>query len=578
MSLFRSNTANLTSWTTPFASRLSVHPDAPTNLVHRPSVAADPTRGGRYAAVWWIDDATLVAPDMVRFDAEWRRDPGYANTEVGFPIALVGGQTPPAIAEVDGDPWKEIVFGTTDGNVHVVNHDGSTYGNWPVDIGDIPLDAPVAVGNLGGGTGTVVVSGNMTGQVYAMDWKGNPLPGWPVDLGTGAPVYVSIGALGPPYWRYVVAVSATKMAIYNHLGVNVAPPWTNIPFGNYTRPAAIGDVDNDGTVDIVSLAGPNIYYHNLAQTSYSGQQFAGETFSDAPTLADLDDDGDLEIAAPTASGKMYLIDRLTGSIAPWPITISPGVPLTSASMAQILGTTAPELVFAERNGNVHIRYATGVEQSGFPKDVSTGSIYMPPMLSPVSITGSNVNIGTQEGVGYSYRNISGLVTPGWPRNLPGPVEETFASGDIDNDGRTEIVVLGINFLTVFDVGIAPQSDPTRHWPMYGYDAQRRGCLACDETATAVGDVPARGAQLTLDASPNPFNPSTHIEYEVPEEGPVSIIIYDVAVRRIATLLDGERRAAGRYSLQYNATTSSGVYFLKLTSGGESTVRKIVLLK
>jgi hypothetical protein len=168
--------------------------------------------------------------------------------------------------------------------------------------------------------------------------------------------------------------------------------------------------------------------------------------------------------------------------------------------------------------------------------------------------------------------------PGWPRNLPGPVEETFASGDIDLDGRNEIVVLGVNYLTVFDVGVAPASNPRAHWPMYGYDAQRTGCLACEEILTGVDDTPKPQLTTNLAAHPNPFNPSTTIEYDVARAGKVSLEIFDVAGRRVATLIDGENRPVGRYSLTYHATGASGVYFARLRTAGGEVTRKIVLLK
>lgn len=575
----RSTTTDLETWTPSYESALSILPDIPTNQVHRPGLASDPSRGGRLAAVWWSFDYDDEANNMVRFDAEWRRDPGYANTEVGFPVDIAGGgQTPPAVAQVDLDAQLEIVFATRSGDVHVVNHDGSAVPGWPVNIGVVPFDGPVAVGDLVGNGNPTIVAANQAGVVHAFDRNGTPLPGWPVDLGTGASAYVSIGALGPPHPRYVVAVSGTQMHVLNYLGVNVAPAWSNIPVGVYTRPAAIGDMENDGITEIVSVAGPNLYNHWLNDSVFKTNHVAGEVFSDAPTLADIDLDGDLEVAIPTESGKMYLFETLDDLYPGWPITVSPGVSLTSAAMAQILGTWEAELVFAESDGDVHIRYHTGVEQSGFPKDASTSVVYMPPMLSPVSISGSNINIGTTESVGHSYRNTSSNVTPGWPRNLPGQVEETFAAGDIDNDGHNEIVVLGLDFLTVFDVGVAPIADPRGHWPMYGYDEQRTGCLACIETLTAIGDTPTAAGSLTLDVSPNPFNPATLVEYEIVNDGPVSLFVYDVSGTRVATLLDNEHRAAGRHSLRYQAATASGVYFMKLVSGGQSTVRKLVLLK
>jgi tetratricopeptide (TPR) repeat protein len=68
--------------------------------------------------------------------------------------------------------------------------------------------------------------------------------------------------------------------------------------------------------------------------------------------------------------------------------------------------------------------------------------------------------------------------------------------------------------------------------------------------------------------PNPFNPSTQISYSLLETGKVSLVIYDVLGREIATLADGYQQA-GRYTVTWNSTqnsgipVSSGVYFARL---------------
>jgi hypothetical protein len=579
VSIGRSTVASPSIWTLPQSCSRNAWTGTPA-FPRIEGLTVDPAFGDRWAILWVHATST---EHILRFDAEWRRDPGYPNTEAGFPIAVTGGgQTPPAVAEVDGDAEKEIVFGTISGDIHVVNHDGTEAPGWPVNIGGMPFDAPVAVGDLAGNGEVAVVAGGTNGVVHAFDPDGNPLAGWPVDLGTGTSVYVSIGALGPPSTRYVVALSAKKVAIINPWGDNVAPAWNppEIPFGTYTRPAAIGDVDNDGVTEIVSLAGPNLYYHQLNDPNYIGDQFPGETFSDAPTLADIDEDDDLEVAMPTASGKIYIHNLGDPPFPGWPVTVSPGVPLTSVAMAQFLGPNEADLVFGDANGNVYLYWFDGVLQAGYPKVSGSTVFYMPPVVTPVSGPVSGIAVGTTAagtGTSQSWSNI-GLVPVGWPKNLAGPVEETFACDDIDNDGRNEIVVLGVSFLTVLDVGTSPASNMRNHWPMYGYDAQRTGCLACEEILVGVGDTPPAARTNAIEAHPNPFNPTTTIEYDVARGGKVSLEIFDVSGRRVATLVDNEPRDVGRYSLPYRAAGASGVYFARLRTADGDVTAKIVLLK
>lgn len=81
--------------------------------------------------------------------------------------------------------------------------------------------------------------------------------------------------------------------------------------------------------------------------------------------------------------------------------------------------------------------------------------------------------------------------------------------------------------------------------------------------------------------PNPFNPSTTLNYSLPEESMLKVEIFDVVGQRLTTLAD-EKRKAGAYSLLWNADKyPSGIYFCRFRAEGtrhfEKTV-KMVLLK
>lgn len=78
--------------------------------------------------------------------------------------------------------------------------------------------------------------------------------------------------------------------------------------------------------------------------------------------------------------------------------------------------------------------------------------------------------------------------------------------------------------------------------------------------------------------PNPFNPNTTIEYELKEYALVNLKVYDLLGNEIAALIN-EEKYAGRYSTKFDAQgLSSGVYFYKLTIGGNTQVRKMLLLR
>jgi photosystem II stability/assembly factor-like uncharacterized protein len=78
--------------------------------------------------------------------------------------------------------------------------------------------------------------------------------------------------------------------------------------------------------------------------------------------------------------------------------------------------------------------------------------------------------------------------------------------------------------------------------------------------------------------PNPFNPSTKIEYSVPANELVTIKVFDIMGREISALVN-EYKNAGSYSVSFNGNNlSSGIYFLKMKAGSFEQTRTMNLIK
>lgn len=91
-------------------------------------------------------------------------------------------------------------------------------------------------------------------------------------------------------------------------------------------------------------------------------------------------------------------------------------------------------------------------------------------------------------------------------------------------------------------------------------------------------VTAPASYLLEQNFPNPFNPSTHIKYDLPEDVHVRLIVYDLLGREVATLVNRGQKA-GWYDVQLDATQlSSGIYFFKLEAGSFAGLKRMVLLK
>lgn len=78
--------------------------------------------------------------------------------------------------------------------------------------------------------------------------------------------------------------------------------------------------------------------------------------------------------------------------------------------------------------------------------------------------------------------------------------------------------------------------------------------------------------------PNPFNPSTKIRYELPQSEKVTLKVYDIIGKEIATLVNKEK-PAGSYEVNFNANKlASGIYYYTLTAGNFTQSKKMILMK
>jgi hypothetical protein len=106
-------------------------------------------------------------------------------------------------------------------------------------------------------------------------------------------------------------------------------------------------------------------------------------------------------------------------------------------------------------------------------------------------------------------------------------------------------------------------------------------IASFKVSDLTGSVTEESSQLpgtfTLYQNfPNPFNPSTTIRYELPRDSRVSLKIFDVLGREVATLVNEEQKT-GFKSVVWDATGFvSGVYFCRLQAGGYTSTKKLLL--
>ena len=74
--------------------------------------------------------------------------------------------------------------------------------------------------------------------------------------------------------------------------------------------------------------------------------------------------------------------------------------------------------------------------------------------------------------------------------------------------------------------------------------------------------------------PNPFNPKTKINYDIPKNSFVKLIVYDILGREVIRLVNNEYKQPGRYTVDFNGTNfASGVYFYRIEAGRLRNVKE-----
>lgn len=119
------------------------------------------------------------------------------------------------------------------------------------------------------------------------------------------------------------------------------------------------------------------------------------------------------------------------------------------------------------------------------------------------------------------------------------------------------------------------TEPSSSWNVYFAKA------SFDNIITSVEEkkIPILPAGFVLHQNyPNPFNPSTVIRYSLPVNGLVTLKVYDILGKEVATLVN-ETKEAGSYEVRFDASClASGIYLYKLQAGHFSVVKKLVLMK
>ncbi|HLF14426.1 MAG TPA: FG-GAP-like repeat-containing protein [Bacteroidota bacterium] len=319
-------------------------------------LAGSVSGGGRLAAAELHDaDGDLLADSLF---------------EITLPHAVT---TAPVIAD------SFIAVGTTKGFVYIIDRDGRNlreFHIFPDDSSDVVSlallgnDGGLLAGSAGGEMGSVLAPACIV-PLYASGSV--PFYQGPVHVASGR---FSTGPGAPALFTFVGVSGDGTVSVGDICGENL-PGFPYSAGGAIRNQPAIADIDGDGMMDIIVLAGRKVLALNQAGSPLDGFPVAVATGSDlagSPVVADIDGDGSPDVAGVTAEGIVFAFRRDGAMLGGFPLQAGPNDGVTPAAFytqSGCLSCTDIGLAVATGDGSLYA-WKTG--------ELITGP--MPPPVQP----------------------------------------------------------------------------------------------------------------------------------------------------------------------------------------------------
>ncbi|MDP8231636.1 MAG: T9SS type A sorting domain-containing protein, partial [Candidatus Zophobacter franzmannii] len=363
--------------------------------------------------------------------------------------------------------------------------------------------------------------------IYVLDYQGTPLAGFPkpVDYGAG-----------------------------------IAP--------------AIADLDQNGSNDFIIGGSTGMLY----AYNYEGNVLAGfpvdlgAPINSSPTILD-----DNSIAVATGS-QLFRVSA-TG-------TIEASMDIPNSIANSVIATDflpnveGLEIGFVTSNGAIYIVTNNLEVVSGFPID--SGMLHAwPPLAGDIDSNGTKelITISQTNNIVISQRDGSPFI--GFPYNLCYNGHQAAQLSDLDSDGDLDIVC-GVD-LGIMVVDTKRPYNGYLDWMIFRGDLARTGNYNLINYVENDEDLQIPIVTKLDGNYPNPFNPTTTINFALAKAQKVSLSVYNIKGQKVKTLIN-ESRGVGKHSVIWDGldendkSVSSGVYLYRLKTGGRNYTEKMSLIK
>ncbi len=541
----------------------------------------------------------------------WKQDTTVMKTV----NTMIGTDAKPAFADLDGDGDQDLVIGigesfygdVTPGITIAFRNDGTD--SLPSFVADNSLVAGIPDVGLNAypyfkdmdndGDFDLMMGRDLQTMLYYTNTGTAQLPVW-----TSTPSLVS-PLETTRYWKnptlcdldgdgdndLIYGTDDGSMFYYQNIGTSTSPLLTRntsyfqmIKIDGGASTTSLADYDNDGDLDLLSgeQLGKFQYFRN--DGTFSGPDFKKTTTTftsldvgsySSPRFVDIDKDGDYDIVSGALDGMIYCYINTNGTFTQ-NTTLFSGIDVgwqSAPSFADlnndgsvdmiVCGEAADSIKFYRNNGsNVFLL------DKSFINGITVPNYGYPCFVDLDNDHDYDLVFGNISGGLVLYENSGTPAFPAWQRNddvfsdVNVPQSSTPFFADLDGDGKKDLVIGEYSGNFSFYKNMLPIfAEKSLQMRPFGFSLEQN--------------------------FPNPFNPETKIEYEIPPSpfyekwergGFVRLAVYDLLGREVAVLVN-EAKLAGRYSIPWNATgISSGAYFYRLQAGKYSETKKMILTR